>query len=230
MPALQDIGICLAFKFNFAESNQKYCEMLCSLGIPMLFVDAPVESYSKQLEADVLMMDNSAGFFNLISNMKERGITKIGFVGQANHCRSFFERYMAFRNAMFINDLEIDPAFCLTEVHPHDPSYREYLYMALSKLKKMPELFICANDFVAIDVLEGFKKLGIRCPEDVKLFGFDDSPESKVMTPSLSTCHIHSQAMGYSAANILLSRIKQPDLNYRITYTETDIILRESTK
>ncbi|MBP5305453.1 MAG: LacI family DNA-binding transcriptional regulator [Lachnospiraceae bacterium] len=210
--------------------DQGYCEMICALGLPVLMVDAPVSTYWSILDADILLMENNENIFSMIRDAKKRGITKIGFIGEATHCRSFFERYMAFRNAMFINDLEIDPAFCLTEVHPHDPSYREYLYMALSKLKKMPELFICANDFVAIDVLEGFKKLGIRCPEDVKLFGFDDSPESKVMTPSLSTCHIHSQAMGYSAANILLSRIKQPDLNYRITYTETDIILRESTK
>ena len=63
-----------------------------------------------------------------------------------------------------------------------------------------------------------------------KLFGFDDSPESKIMTPSLSTSHIHSQIIGYSAANLIMSRIEQPDLNYRITYTETDLIYRESTQ
>ena len=210
--------------------NQKYCEMLCSLGIPMLFVDAPVESYSNQLEADVLMMDNSAGFFNLISNMKERGVKKIGFVGQANHCRSFFERYMAFRNAMYLNGLPIDEKFCLTDIHPHGPEYFANLFKVISALDELPELFICANDFIAIDIINCLKVMGLSYPKDVMIAGFDDSAESKVMTPALTTCHIHSQIMGFTAANLLVSRIEQPDLNYRTVYTETNLIYRESTR
>ncbi len=96
-------------------------------------------------------------------------------------------------------------------------------------MDELPEMFICANDFVAIDLLYCLRKLGVECPKDIKLFGFDDSPESKIMTPSLSTSHIHSQIIGYSAANMVISRIDQPDLNYRITYTETDLLYREST-
>lgn len=210
--------------------DQAYCELVCSLGIPTLMVDAPVSSYWSPLDADILMMDNNANIFTLIRDSKKKGITKIGFVGEATHCRSFFERYMAFRNAMYINGLPVNEKHCLIEVHPHSPGYKDYISNALAKLDDLPELFICANDFVAIDVLDGLKKMDITCPKDIKIFGFDNSPESKVMTPSLSTCHIHSQIMGYSAANMLLSRIEQPDLNYRITYTETDLIYRESTE
>ncbi len=160
----------------------------------------------------------------------KKGIRKIGFVGEATHCRSFFERFVAYRNAMYINGLPIDEKFCLTEVHPHNPSYKDYISKAIADLNELPELFICANDFVAIDVLNGLKNIGVECPKDIKIFGFDNSPESKVMTPSLSTCHIHSQVMGYSAANMLMSRIEQPDLNFRITYTETNLIYRDSTE
>ena len=96
-------------------------------------------------------------------------------------------------------------------------------------MKELPEMFICANDFVALDLLYGLRKIGVECPKDIKLFGFDDSPESKIMTPSLSTSHIHSQIIGYSAANLVISRIEQPNLNYRTTYTETDLIYRDST-
>ena len=96
-------------------------------------------------------------------------------------------------------------------------------------LSELPELFICANDFVAMDVLASLKTMNIECPRDIKLIGFDDSMESKIITPALSTCHIHSQVMGYSAANLIISRIQQPELNYRIVYTETDLIYRESS-
>lgn len=209
--------------------NHPYCEMLCSLGLPVLMVDAPVASYWKPLNADIILMDNFSNIYTVINDMKKNGISKIGYVGQVTHCRSFYERFMAFREAMYINGLTIDEKFCMTEVHSHGDDYKEYLSMELSKLDEMPQLFICANDFVAIDVLYGLKKLGIECPKDIKLFGFDDSPESKIMAPSLSTSHIHSQVIGYSAANLIITRIEQPDLNYRTVYTETDLIYRDST-
>lgn len=96
-------------------------------------------------------------------------------------------------------------------------------------LKTLPDVFLCANDFVAIDVLQVFRKLGISVPDDVYLCGFDDSPESRVITPPLTTIHIHSQIMGFSAAHLLISRIREPSLNYRTIYTETSMIYREST-
>ena len=210
--------------------NHRDCEMLCNIGIPVLMVDAPVASYWKPLNADILLMDNASSIYTVINDMSKKGITKIGFVGQVTHCRSFYERFVAFREAMYINNLDFEEKYCLTEVHKHGSEYKEYLLSALEKMKEFPELFICANDFVALDLLYGLKKLGIECPRDIKLFGFDDSQESKIITPSLSTSHIHSQIIGYSAANLVMSRIEQPDLNYRITYTETDLIYRDSTK
>ena len=209
--------------------NQSFCETLCNMSIPVLMIDAPVASYWRPLNADILLMDNFTSIYTVINDMSKKGISKIGFVGQVTHCRSFYERFMAFREALYVNNLSFDEKYCLTEVHSHDKDYKEYLYKALEKMEELPEMFICANDFVALDLLYGLKKLNVECPRDIKLFGFDDSPESKIMTPSLSTSHIHSQIIGYSAANLVVSRIEQPDLNYRITYTETDLIYREST-
>ena len=124
---------------------------------------------------------------------------------------------------MTLNNEPVNKEWIIKENH------KEMMIEPFRNMKELPDLFICANDFVALDLLYGLKKLNVECPRDIKLFGFDDSPESKIMTPSLSTSHIHSQIIGYSAANLVVSRIEQPDLNNRITYTETDLIYREST-
>lgn len=210
--------------------DQSYCEMLSELGYPLLMVDGPVSTYWKPIDADILLMNNTTNIFTIVNSCKKQGITKIGFVGQATHCRSFFERYMAFRDAMYINNMEINEKFCLTEIHPHGYMYRDYLFSTIKEMDEFPEFFICANDFVAIDLLQGLSAIGVNCPKDIKVLGFDDSQESKIITPSLSTCHIHSQIMGYSAAHMIISRIEQPNLNYRTIYAETDLILRDSTK
>ena len=207
-----------------------YCQLLCSLGLPVLLVDAPVSTYSAPLPADILLMENASCIYQIIKAASQKGITKIGFVGQALHCRSFFERYMAYREAMHLYSLPINDDYCLTEIHPHGVEYRAYLKKQIMGMKDLPELFICANDFIAIDMVINLRELGISCPDDILISGFDDSPGSKVVTPALTTCHIHSQITGLSAAQMLIGRIMQPDLNYRIMYTETSLIYRDSTR
>lgn len=210
--------------------NYQYCEMLCGLDIPLLLVDAPVSTYGRPLPADILLMENTSGIYQIIRAAKQKGITRIGFVGQSLHCRSFFERFMAFRDAMYLYSLPVNEDYCLTGIHPHGSDYRDYLRKHVQEMKDLPELLICANDFVAIDLLIILREMNISCPGDIMLSGFDDSPESKIVTPPLTTIHIHSQITGLSAAKMLINRILQPDLNYRIVHTETDLIFRESTR
>jgi len=45
----------------------------------------------------------------------------------------------------------------------------------------------------------------------------------------LTTVYIHTQIMACEAARLLLSRIREPSLDYRTVYTETYLIEREST-
>ena len=94
----------------------------------------------------------------------------------------------------------------------------------------MPDIFIAANDFVAVDAIYSLRRLGISVPADVMFCGFDDSPNSRIMTPALTTVHIHTQIMALSAMNLLISRIEFPDMNYRIVHTETELIYRDSTR
>ncbi|MDY2628760.1 MAG: LacI family DNA-binding transcriptional regulator [Lachnospiraceae bacterium] len=219
----------------FEVFDYAYSSMLCELDIPVLFVDTPVIGLNEPLKADCLYMNNQAEIYSFIQEMNRRGKKRIGFVGECLHCQSFFERYMAFRNAMFLSGLSFPEEYCITGnkegvKNPSSNDYQEYLTDSIQKLQQLPDVLICANDFIALDTLHVLHKLGYSVPQDIYLCGFDDSPESRIMTPSLTTIHIHSQIMGFSAAHLLISRIKEPSLNYRNVYAETTLIYRESTE
>lgn len=215
--------------------HHAYSKMLCDLALPTLFVDSPVVGMDEPLKADRILMDNQAAIFSFVREMAQRGKTKIGFIGEYLHCQSFFERYMAYRNAMYLQGLPRPEEYCIignkegVEI-PSSDDYREYLTDCLKKLPSLPEVFICANDFVAIDAMHVLRSLGYDVPRDVYLCGFDDSPESRLVTPPLTTIHIHSQILGFSAVQLLMSRIKEPSLNYRTLYAETDLVYRASTE
>lgn len=201
-----------------------YCNFICDLGIPTLFFDGPARLHGFSLNSDQLLMDNTAGIMQLVDDMAKRGIERIGFVGDWTHCQSFFERYLAFRNAMHLAGLPMDERYCIRHNKVTSIGSR------LAALEELPELFVCANDFVLIDVLRPLRKQGFDVPRDVLLAGFDDSSESRSWMPSFTTIHIHTQAMAYNAMELLMSRIQEPKLEYRRMYVQTDLIYRQSTE
>ena len=200
-----------------------YDEMLCGLDIPILFVDGPAKRTGKSLPADQLYMDNTTEITRFVNDMLEKGFTKIGFVGDYDHCQSFFERYTAFYLAMLMAGQKVDKRFVI------QPTSQEEYRKAIASMTELPDVFICANDFVALDLIQALEEFGKQVPEDVRICGFDDSAESRFSRPSLTTVHIHTQVIAYSAVHLLISRIKEPSLDYRTIHTETDLIYRDST-
>ena len=204
--------------------DRAYDEMICSLGLPVLFVDGPNKRDGIGLPADQLYMDNTTAITRFVNDMLLRGRRRIGFIGDFEHCQSFFERYTAFRYAMLMANAPVEERFCIKSIE------RERLEEALESLEDLPDVFICANDFIAEDAIYALRKLGKSVPEDVLFCGFDDSPNSRIMTPTLTTVHIHTQVMAVVAMHLLLSRIEEPGLDFRITHTETELIYRDSTR
>ena len=204
-----------------------YAQMLCDLDVPLLFVDTPVMDMRPPLKADRLYMENRIEVQNAVAHMVQRGKKRISFAGDKNHCQSFFERYMAYKDAVEYFGLTEGLSTCA--MPSGQQNYPVPLYETIRRFKTMPDAFVCANDFVAMDLVKALNELGYSVPDDIWVCGFDDSQEASYFAPRLTSIHIHGQIMGYTAANLLMTRIEEPSLNYRTVYTETNLILREST-
>ena len=216
-----------------------YCKMLSGLNIPLLLIDSPNSLPDREpLSADILLMENKLGIYYLVSKIAKNGKKSVGFVGDMMYCRSFFERGSACISAAAVNGLlpaerYFIPPFRSAPTPKRDLDYMNYtddLFDALNELPELPEVFVCANDFIAIHLISALRRMDIRCPEDILVMGFDDSPESRFHTPSLTTVHIHTQTMGDLAAEMILGRIAEPDREIRMVYSKTKLILRRSTE
>lgn len=206
--------------------NLPYTEMLSNLNIPLLFVDSAAKIDFSQYRADFLLMENHSSVYNLTNTFIKNGYKKLAFAGYINNCQSFYERYLGFSNALKANQL-----IPLTDVFENKDVFSN-LQTTISQiysLPKLPDAFICANDFVAIDLLKALRKCNFEVPRDVLITGFDNATEAKIIEPHLTTIHIPSSEMGIIAADLLLSRIQNPELPYRTTYVRTSIKYRQST-
>lgn len=204
--------------------DRAYDEMICSLGLPVLFVDGPDKGGGIDLPADQLYMDSTTPITRFVNDMLSRGRRRIGFIGNYEYCQSLFERYTAFRCAMLMANAPVEKSFCIKT------GGSEEIADALAALSDFPDVFVCSHDRIAAEAISTLGRLGVSVPGDVLVCGFDDSPNTSIAPLALTTVHIHVGSMVSSATRLLLSRIDEPGMDYRIVHTETELIYRDSTR
>jgi LacI family transcriptional regulator len=209
--------------------DPRYSEFLCGMQRPVLFADTHVVAGRGALSADIVMMENRSSSVAVVSRMIKRGAASIGFIGDAKHCQSFFERWEGYCEALGRAGLKPDTRQCILD--DDSAPYRDSAWI-LGKLRsmgKLPGAFMCANDFLAAKTLEALHRLGKSVPKDIMVAGFDNAPEYQLLSPRLTTVHIPGYEMGVFAADTMLRRIEYPDFPPSISYLQTTPQFREST-
>ena len=210
--------------------DRGFVEMLSALGLPVVSVDACCKATRSLLPCDIISMENTAAVIAVTRQLLEAGARRPGFVGDVLHCNSFHERWLGFCAALRDAGLDPDPRLC---IQAEDGSQYADPNWTLAQLKAMPVLpdaFVCANDYHAVKLMQALKKKGLRIPDDVMVAGFDNTPESAVIEPALTTVHIPSTEIGVQAAELLLRRIRSPGRPFTMSYVQTTPVFRESTR
>lgn len=210
--------------------DRAYTQMLCSLDIPVLLVDSYTRAPSELMQCDLVYMENYASTITLTSRMIAAGAKTIGFVGDFNHCSSFLERWNGFRAALADAALPLDRSVCILEDDSEPYGEVDWILEKINAMPFIPDGFVCANDFIAIRVMQALRKKGLSVPNDVMITGFDGSPEAEVVSPPLTTARIPSAEIGRTAASMLLTRIAYPELPHCCTFIKTTPVWRESLR
>ena len=209
--------------------NSSYNKLICNLNLPTLFIDSSVSNGDFELDADVLLMENYHSVYNITKTLINNNITNIGFIGDINHCQSFNERWRGYSSALRDCGFPINLENSILEKDNNINSSPTYLKNGLTSMSALPQAFICANDFIAINLIKILKETNLSVPDDILVCGFDDSTESKIIEPKLTTVNIPSYEMGNLAANLLLSRMENPNIPFRTMYVRTSVKYRDST-
>lgn len=133
--------------------------------------------------------------------IKKHGCKKIAFFNAGlSHSLESAEREEAYRKAMKKYGLEVNEDWILsgdfTPKSAHDCLVDHY-----TKASEVPfDAILCANDYMASGVESYFNSIGVKIPEDVCVFGFDDAEVAVNSSPSLSTISQRVARTGYEAA------------------------------
>ncbi len=210
--------------------DRQYLDMICSLGKPTVFVDGYAGAGRELICCDYVSMENAASEMLLVRRMIDAGARRIGFVGDIEHCNSFYERWAGCCTALSEAGLSMNRELCILDKDSDAYGDTEWLLGKLAAMPRLPDAFACANDYLAIHLMTALKRKGLSIPEDVMVTGFDGSLEASVVTPRLTTAQIPSIEIGRLAASILSKRIESLDIPFCWTYVKTTPIWGGSTR
>jgi LacI family transcriptional regulator len=91
-----------------------------------------------------------------------------------------------------------------------------------------PDAIVCANDLLAIGVLDVAREYGIDVPGDLAVTGFDDIDAASLVTPGLTTVLNPAREVGRACAELLLQRLAQTGGPFREVVLASSLIVRES--
>lgn len=210
--------------------DKDYQDMVAGLGIPIVFVDGYAGASRTIMNCDCVMMENSACIIALMHKLFSAGAERIGFVGDKDHCDSFFQRWGGYFTALYENGIPFDRGLCILDRDSDDYGSVDFYLEKLRAMPRLPDAFVCANDYIAIHLMEAIKKLGLRIPGDIMITGFDGSPEASLVDPALTTVSIQSIEIGRLSADVISNRIMHPDRPYRRVFSVSTPVFAESTE
>jgi LacI family transcriptional regulator len=206
-----------------------YVRDLLGSGLPAVYIDAALELAGSEWQRDTILMENEASTYRIARTLIEQGHSRLGFIGDIHFCRSYFERWRGFRQALEDSGLAPDPRCCIIDPQPYHYQQLEEVRARLANFNDWPTAFVCANDRTAILLIKVLKERGLNVPAEVAVSGFDDIFEATVVEPYLTTVRIHKEALGRRAAEQLLWRMRHPEHPAELVYIATEVIFRAST-
>lgn len=202
-------------------------EQLVQRGIPIVYVDR----ISGDRPCCWLATDDRAGGRLAGEHLLELGHTRLAFIGGITFSRQVEDRYRGFVEAITAAghpegavELIAIPTWKMTE------GRRIGRELAGRAQSDRPQAVFCANDLVALGLLQELVLRGARVPEDVAIVGFDDLEWAAAATVPLTSVGQPRELLGRTAVRMLLDEIEQgADHVHEHVSFAPELMVREST-
>ncbi len=161
-------------------------------------------------------------------HLLELGHRRLGIIGTPAHGEAMELRLRSVEETLAAYGLTGYPNPVITEtLDQFDLGYQSA--RKLLRDKERPSAIIALTDVIAVGVLHAAAELGLQVPTDLSVTGFDDIPLAAYSIPELTTVAQPIDAMGRSAAELLLAKIANPGSATETEVLDTSLRVRSST-
>lgn len=185
------------------DMDERIASKVAQCGIPVVAIGTRYQN----LAVCVVTEDNFQGGLLAVKYLRNRGASKIGFLGSPRHSTGFMERFQGFLGAMTHFSMPVDPEHLVLDLDPADVYNYEQMLKSLRRRSSLPEAFLCDNDNIALIGTKALLAMGLNVPQDVSLIGFDNTVMGKMAIPSITSVDVHCATQAETCVEKLISFI-----------------------
>ena len=178
----------------------------------------PIEKHS------CISMDFSGAVKNIIDYLNTSGRDKIALYGVNPSSTTDLIKQITFNDCMKSRN----PEYNGDSVFYNKASLKECFESFLPRISEYNAI-VCANDIVAISLLNMMKEIGLRVPQDYFVISFGDTILSKIYSPTLTNVSVNLSAIGEQSV-YLYSYLKKREAYVSASIAiHSSLFIREST-
>lgn len=213
LPDLKDFdgAIILANSFNMRDELVFVHQTVMESKIPAVSLEYDLEGIT------AIHTDNYNGMYDLAKHVvEEHGARQIVFIGGPREHAESNLRLQA------VQDVVREKGVSLPEENILYGDWAKNLCKDLAREwinrhNGLPDIFICANDIMAMAVCELMEELGYKVPDDVMVTGYDCLQNAQEYVPSIASVNHEWFSMGVKAMQILLDKMEGREVEASIT-------------
>lgn len=185
-----------------------------------------VDRQPKGWRGDVVLVANEEGSYRATRHLLRMGHRQLAVITGPLHLANAVQRLNGFKRALADTNVSIEPEYIqearFDRVSGYDAAKR------LLRMLPCPTAIFACNDLMALGVFLAARELGLHCPEDISLIGFDDLDFAEFTAPALTTVHQPGYQLGSAAARLLLERIAGSKQAVQKVMLPTELRIRNS--
>ncbi len=175
-------------------------------------------------------VDDVLGGSLAIEHLLELGHERVAFVGGPVRIGQVRDRLAGARRAWEAAGL---PAEALTHLPTDSLSVAAGVAagegLAAVPRSERPSAAFCANDLLALGLLQGAMRHGLRVPQDLAIVGYDDIEFAAAAAVPLTSVRQPRQVLGQRAAELVLDEATNPDHAHERVEFQPELVARAST-
>jgi len=187
---------------------------------------SPVVVLDRRLKGDNIyqsLLDNEKLVYRLIKKVIQKGYRKLCYLSGPEDSFNQKERYIGFERALAESSIEkhcyIHGDFTIAG------GYR--IGKILAKSMDKPDFVFCANDELAIGLIQALNETHIKIPAQIAVAGFDGIYLNDFISPKLTTININHHEWGKQIVDFLINVLEKKPTK-KLTHPEAVITFKES--
>jgi LacI family transcriptional regulator len=201
-------------------------EALRKRGIPVVLVDRG----SSRRQCSVSVNDEIGGEL-AAAHLISIGHQRIGFVGGPMSINQVSDRLAGARKALPAGGLT-DSALTVIETTGLNVAAGSQAGASIADMppSSRPTAVFCANDLLALGVLQEMTRRRLRIPDDIAIVGYDDIDFAAAAAVPLTSVRQPRYQLGLTATQLLIDEVTAPqDHQHRQIVFEPELVVRHST-